>query len=54
MIDDWRAWYFMLQPVLNDFMAAGFEAWKETRKRLQQLLSPNCPDLRNNEMLMRK
>lgn len=39
------------QSTLNDFMSLGHLAWKETRSRLQDLLSENNPTLRDNTEL---
>uniref|UniRef100_A0A8C5GML0 Fumarylacetoacetase n=2 Tax=Gouania willdenowi TaxID=441366 RepID=A0A8C5GML0_GOUWI len=36
------------QPVLNPFMALGYEAWTETRRTLQRLLSANESTLRDD------
>ncbi|KAK2164141.1 hypothetical protein LSH36_68g07005 [Paralvinella palmiformis] len=40
------------KPVLNDFMALGYPAWKEARARLQELLGVNCDELKGNAELM--
>ncbi len=42
------------QPVLNKFMALGHNAWKETRARLQELLSVNNSEIKGNIELMNK
>jgi len=39
------------KPVLNDFMALGYGAWKEARARLQELLGTSCDDLKENAEL---
>ncbi|KAM4748576.1 fumarylacetoacetase [Rhinophrynus dorsalis] len=39
------------QPVLNNFMALGHNAWRETRQVLQRLLSSSEPLLRDNQEL---
>uniref|UniRef100_A0A1A7XEN5 Fumarylacetoacetase n=1 Tax=Iconisemion striatum TaxID=60296 RepID=A0A1A7XEN5_9TELE len=39
------------QPTLNAFMALGYEAWKETRRTLQALLSVNNSTLRDDVSL---
>nr|XP_015809339.2 fumarylacetoacetase isoform X2 [Nothobranchius furzeri] len=39
------------QPTLNAFMALGYEAWKETRRNLQALLSVNNSTLRDDVSL---
>ncbi|ELU14609.1 hypothetical protein CAPTEDRAFT_180564 [Capitella teleta] len=36
------------QPVLNDFMGLGHDAWKEARARLQELLGVSCEELKGN------
>ena len=43
--------YFNFKPVLNDFMALGYGAWKEARARLQELLGTSCDDLKENAEL---
>jgi hypothetical protein len=43
-----------MQPVLNEFMAAGEAAWKEARHRLQELLSSSCNELQGNASLMKQ
>jgi len=40
------------QPVLNDFMALGHEAWHETRERLQELLGEKNTEIQGNKDLM--
>jgi hypothetical protein len=35
-------------------MALGKSAWKETRQRLQELLSKNCPTLKDNNELRKQ
>uniref|UniRef100_K7FYQ1 Fumarylacetoacetase n=1 Tax=Pelodiscus sinensis TaxID=13735 RepID=K7FYQ1_PELSI len=42
------------QPVLNDFMGLGHEAWKEARMVLQKLLSANEPTLRDSSELRKR
>ncbi|XP_003225949.1 fumarylacetoacetase [Anolis carolinensis] len=42
------------QPTLNNFMALGWEAWKEARVCLQKLLSANEPTLRDNAELRKR
>lgn len=39
------------QPTLNAFMGLGYEAWRETRRSLQQLLSANETTLRDDVSL---
>uniref|UniRef100_A0A8C9XIR6 Fumarylacetoacetase n=1 Tax=Sander lucioperca TaxID=283035 RepID=A0A8C9XIR6_SANLU len=39
------------QPTLNDFMALGYEAWREARRTLQGLLSANESTLRDDVSL---
>ncbi len=39
------------QPALNDFMALGRPAWQEARAVIQELLSADCPTLRDNAPL---
>ena len=43
-----------IQDVLNDFMALGRAAWKETRASLQALLSSNDSALLSNVSLRQK
>lgn len=40
------------QHTLNRFMALGREAWREARRTLQQLLSADCPTLRDDSELV--
>ncbi|KAK2164142.1 hypothetical protein LSH36_68g07006 [Paralvinella palmiformis] len=40
------------KPVLNDFMALGYPAWKEARARLQELIGVNCDELKGNAELI--
>ncbi|XP_042330123.1 fumarylacetoacetase [Sceloporus undulatus] len=42
------------QPTLNQFMALGWEAWKEARACLQKMLSANEPTLRDNAELRKR
>ncbi|CAH1789181.1 unnamed protein product [Owenia fusiformis] len=42
------------QPQLNELMALGYEAWKETRQTIEKFLSPDDPELRSNHELMLK
>eukprot|EP00063_Salmo_salar_P008181 XP_013983016.1 PREDICTED: fumarylacetoacetase-like [Salmo salar] len=39
------------QPTLNAFMGLGYDAWRETRRSLQQLLSANETTLRDDVSL---
>lgn len=39
------------KPTLNDFMALGYEAWREARRTLQGLLSANESTLRDDVSL---
>jgi fumarylacetoacetase len=39
------------EATLNKFMSLGKSAWKETRQRLQELLSDTCPTLKDNTEL---
>lgn len=42
------------EKTLNKFMSLGHLAWKETRARLQEILSKDCPLLRDNKALREK
>ncbi|RNA26932.1 fumarylacetoacetase [Brachionus plicatilis] len=42
------------QSTLNQFMSLGHLFWKETRARLQELLSESCPTLRDDKELRAK
>lgn len=42
------------QSTLNAFMSLSKSAWKETRQRLQELLSNNCSTLKDNEQLRKQ
>ena len=42
------------ESTLNSFMSLGQSGWKETRSRLQELLSKDCPILRDNQELCKK
>mmetsp|Transcript_31465 Transcript_31465/g.88269 ORF Transcript_31465/g.88269 Transcript_31465/m.88269 type:complete len:424 (+) Transcript_31465:60-1331(+) len=42
------------EPTLNAFMALGRSAWKEARARIAELLSADCPTLRDNKDLRAK
>lgn len=35
-------------------MSLGRSAWKETRERLQELLSKDCPTLKDNDQLRKQ
>ena len=39
------------QPTINSFMELGKNVWSQTRKQIQQLLSENEPEIRDNELL---
>ncbi|CAF0895010.1 unnamed protein product [Adineta ricciae] len=42
------------ETTLNKFMSLGRSAWKETRERLQELLSKDCPTLKDNDQLRKQ
>jgi len=42
------------EPVLNNFMALGSKAWKETRSYLQKLLSNDCSTIKDDKDLRKK
>ncbi|CAF3209772.1 unnamed protein product [Rotaria sp. Silwood2] len=42
------------ETTLNKFMSLGKAAWKETRQRLQELLSDTCTTLKDNDELRKK
>ncbi|UJR13364.1 hypothetical protein I4U23_000381 [Adineta vaga] len=42
------------ETTLNKFMSLGKSAWKETRQRLQELLSKDCSTLKDNDQLRKQ
>ncbi|CAF0970627.1 unnamed protein product [Adineta steineri] len=42
------------ETTLNKFMSLGKSAWKETRQRLQELLSDSCKILKDNNDLRKQ
>lgn len=65
MLDLSRVWHLFDGPLmvdvakdvftktsLNDFMTLGHASWSEVRGRLRQILSKDCPLLRDDKLLL--